>query len=268
MKSKIFIPLIFILLLIFMFSFNARSYNPVIILTYHHLVDENPINQAEITYTDFKAQMQYLAENEYNVISKAEFIKYKEENSFPEKTILLTFDDGYYSFYEYAYPVLKKYDFPAVVFPIISSMPGLERQPVYSDRLSFADMAELNNSSPVINFGSHSYNLHYFKEDQPAIYQQENECCDDYNCRIRRDLRLSRDLLEDQLDKRDNLASLAWPYGYYTERAEEIAIDLGYELIFKLGDRPYYPEEEIVSIPRYGVTSGDINHLKNILNDF
>ena len=268
MKNRYKAILIIVFILFFTITLNVKSNNEAIILTYHHFVEENPASPAEMTASDFKNQMEYLYDNNYNVISEDEFIKYRKEKSFPEKSVLLTFDDGYYSFYEYAYPVLKKYDFPAIVFPIISSMPGLERQPVYSERLTFADMAELNNSSPIINFGSHSYNLHYFKEDQPAIYQLENECSDDYNCRIRRDLRLSRDLLEDQLDKRNNLASLAWPYGYYTEEAEEIAKDLSYKLIFKLGDRPYNPEEEIISIPRYGVTSGDLNHLKNILNDF
>ncbi len=268
MKNRYKVILIIVFILFFTITLNVESNNEAIILTYHHFVEDNPANSAEMSISDFKNQMEYLYDNNYNVISEDEFIKYSKEKSFPEKSVLLTFDDGYYSFYEYAYPVLKKYDFPAIVFPIISSMPGLENQPVYSDRLSFSDMRKLNTNSPTINIGSHSYNLHYYEDENPAIYQLENECCDDYNCRIRRDLRLSRDLLEDQLDKRDDLASLAWPYGYYTEKAEEIAKDLGYELIFKLGDRPYNPEEEIVSIPRYGVISGDLNHLKNILNYF
>lgn len=266
MKNKIPIIILFILFLIFTINYNAQGNNNVIILTYHHFVEENPANSAEMTDTDFKKQIEYLYENNYNVISKAQFIEHKEKNSFPEKSILLTFDDGYYSFYEYAYPILKQYDFPAIVFPIISSMPGLEKQPVYSDRLSFADMIALNNDTPIINFGSHSYNLHYFEDEKPAIYPLNSECTDEYNCRIRRDLRLSRDLIEDQLDKTHELSSLAWPYGYYTEEAEKIAKDLGYELIFKLGDRPYNPDQDGISIPRFGVTSGSISYFKNILN--
>ncbi len=268
MKIKIPTTIFLIFLFTFFIISNVEGNNDVIVLTYHHFVEEGPASSAEMTVSDFNNQMKYLYENDYNIISETQFIKYNEESSFPEKSILLTFDDGYYSFYEYAYPVLKKYNFPAIVFPIISSMPGLERQPVYSDRLSFTDMVKLNNNSPVINFGSHSYNLHYFEDEEPAIYQLNSECTDEYTCRIRRDLRLSRDLIEDQLDKVNNLTSLAWPYGYYTEEAEKIAKDLGFELIFKLEDRPYNPGLDKISIPRYGITSGSLTHLKDILDDF
>ncbi len=239
----------------------------VIVLTYHHLVEGEPENGAELNYQDFAAQMEYLADNDYQVLSEKEFYNYRDKQEFPENSVLLTFDDGYHSFKEYALPVLEEHDFPAVVFPIISSMPGFETRIIFSERLSFSQMRGLLNSELEVTFGSHSYDLHRYKNDVPLIEQQPDEDNDDYHCRLRRDLRLSRDLLEDQLDRQHEIVSLAWPYGYSSDEAREIARELGFELQFKLGDRPYIPGQDDCQIPRLGVISGDLNCFIELLEN-
>ena len=60
--------------------------------------------------------MQYLSEK-YNVISLDIFMEYyKKKINPPKNSVVITFDDGYFDNYKYAYPTLKKYKFSATIF--------------------------------------------------------------------------------------------------------------------------------------------------------
>ena len=65
---------------------------------------------------DFEEQAAFLAKN-YRVLSKEEFVVCVRNGSvFPERCVLITFDDGNADLYRCAYPVLKEHGIPAVVF--------------------------------------------------------------------------------------------------------------------------------------------------------
>lgn len=226
----------------------ARAYE-VHILCYHHLVEENPQGRSEITLEKFKKHMEHLDENDFAVLSLEEFVRHYQENSFPDNSVLLTFDDGYLSFFTMAFPVLVKYDFPALIFPIVSHMPGLQRTVQYSEKMSFNNIRQMQNESGLIDVGSHSYDLHYYEnENSPIIFPRPGETEEEYECRIRRDLTTSRNLLELQLDQ--EIIALAWPFGIYTPEARVIAAEAGFKLMFELGNTPFTPADNWYSIPR------------------
>ena len=63
--------------------------------------------------------MFFLKEKHYNVIPLDELVKgIKKGKKFAHNTVVITFDDGYQDNYSYAYPILKKYGFPATIFLI------------------------------------------------------------------------------------------------------------------------------------------------------
>ena len=79
------------------------------ILTYHKVLDKS----------NFEKQLKYLKRNNYNVLNLKSFInKIENKESFKKKDIFLTFDDGDYSVFENAMPLLKKYNMAAAVFVI------------------------------------------------------------------------------------------------------------------------------------------------------
>ncbi|MGI8470337.1 MAG: polysaccharide deacetylase family protein [Pyrinomonadaceae bacterium] len=87
------------------------------ILTYHSIDESGSV--ISIRAETFRAQMKFLSENNFNVVSLKTFGKHLAENkNLPPKTIILTFDDGFENFYTTAFPVLNEYNFTATVFLI------------------------------------------------------------------------------------------------------------------------------------------------------
>ena len=93
------------------------------ILTYHSLDTSGSI--LSIAPHQFAEQMGYLADLGVRGISLREAVAYRDVNgTWPEKCIVLTFDDGYENFYESALPVLMQHDFRATVFLLSDFMGG------------------------------------------------------------------------------------------------------------------------------------------------
>ncbi len=91
----------------------------MIILAYHNISDgaSHPVNlRPEITAQQLELQLEILKKS-YQVVSLEEGIKFlKRGKELKDKFIAITFDDSYESFYTIAFPLLKKYNFPATVF--------------------------------------------------------------------------------------------------------------------------------------------------------
>jgi len=100
-----------------------KSKSQYLILMYHRIIpykEAVPGLQAGM-YVDpetFKMHVQYL-KNYFNVIPLFEiplYLKYSNNTSNEKPVCVLTFDDGWYNFYKYAYPILMKHEIPATVF--------------------------------------------------------------------------------------------------------------------------------------------------------
>lgn len=89
----------------------------IMILIYHRVgprADEwslNPLNEKIFDY-----HMKYLS-NIFEIVSLNNLSKMISNGQIPEKTAVVTFDDGYKDNYEFAFPILKKYNVPATIFP-------------------------------------------------------------------------------------------------------------------------------------------------------
>jgi peptidoglycan/xylan/chitin deacetylase (PgdA/CDA1 family) len=94
----------------------AEGYQTVPILVYHNFSKKRS-DKTAVGQDDFEAQMKYLKQNGYHVVSidqLLDFIDYKEQ--LPEKSIVITFDDAWRSIFDIALPILIKYDFTATFF--------------------------------------------------------------------------------------------------------------------------------------------------------
>lgn len=95
---------------------------PISILMYHQ-VGEFPAPAAHRSLfcqqRRFEGQMRWLARMGYKVISLREAVSALQgERALSGHAVVLSFDDGYLNFAQAAWPVLKRYGFPAALFPV------------------------------------------------------------------------------------------------------------------------------------------------------
>src|SRR5262249_13458926 len=82
----------------------------VLIVCYHRLVDKVRYPGTEITPAAFEAQMKELKDRGITVISMQDLLAWKRgEKNIPPRCAVITFDDGWKSQYEVAWPMMKKY---------------------------------------------------------------------------------------------------------------------------------------------------------------
>jgi peptidoglycan/xylan/chitin deacetylase (PgdA/CDA1 family) len=157
-------------------------------MMYHH-VNREPEDSISISPENFEIQIKYLAEAGYRSLHLPEFFSYLESWNIPEKLVLITFDDGYVDNYLFAYPILKKYNMKATIFPITAFikdkivkrgalMPNFEllmRTPVtkggLDDFLSWEEMKEMEKSGLIdIQAHSHSHAAYFEGERILSFY--------------------------------------------------------------------------------------------------
>jgi len=98
------------------------------ILMYHHIGDPPPgarLWGLYVSKMNFAFQMWYLKKAGFRVAGLREFIAEASRGKLEPFTVVLTFDDGFLDFYENAFPVLKKYSFPATVFSVTGQTGGI-----------------------------------------------------------------------------------------------------------------------------------------------
>lgn len=165
------------------------------------------------------------------------------------KPVLITFDDGYDSLYQYALPISKTYSVPMSVF-IVTSRIGRRLQ--FSEYLQESQIKEMNESG-FWGFGSHTHDLH---TDTMMIFKAFGTVVNNPVLELmKRDLTMSVSRLESILGKKP--IAIAWPYGKFNSDTSGLARKAGFKLHFtscfgynEVGANPF-------SIKRIPVSSRD-----------
>jgi peptidoglycan/xylan/chitin deacetylase (PgdA/CDA1 family) len=203
-----------------------EGFQTIPVLTYHRFA-ENCDSPLCMPAAIFELQMRYLKDNGYHVITAEQllaFLEYRE--GVPQKSVLITMDDGYRSVYDIAYPILKKYGFSATLF-IYTSFVGVSRMAVTWEQLK-----EMQSNGFTI--GSHS--IYHSDLTRP----KEGETQGDYLARVKEELYGSKKILDQHLGQ--NTYFLAYPFGYYDQRSIQTAREAGYKIAMSVqrGGNPFY----------------------------
>ncbi|KXI28678.1 polysaccharide deacetylase family protein [Paraglaciecola hydrolytica] len=127
----------------------VNGYQSIPILCYHQFSAGPANNSMVVSANNFEQQMAYLQQHDYRVISLQEFHHFTQgQQALPEKSVVITIDDGYKSYLEIAYPILKKYGFASTLF-IYPDFIGV------GSALNWRDVGFLNND-PLVDIQSHS----------------------------------------------------------------------------------------------------------------
>jgi peptidoglycan/xylan/chitin deacetylase (PgdA/CDA1 family) len=200
------------------------------ILTYHHV---NPLEGDMITVSvnHFEEQMSFLHRKGYHSLFVSELVEWMEgKKTLPKKSLVLTFDDGFWDNYEFAFPILKEFRIKATIFIVTGWVseertPGLVREVIPHHQgnqliaqgqghhlaMTWAEIKALQDSD-LIEIGSHTHS--HNKElylDRPALKE---------------DLQRSRKAILDHLNK--NSQCLCWPGGRYNQESIDAAREAGF----------------------------------------
>jgi peptidoglycan/xylan/chitin deacetylase (PgdA/CDA1 family) len=128
---------------------------------YHGLTEESEINDwTQLTVSDFAAQMDYLR-NHYHPVPLPKMVDMLESGRVDPHSIAVTFDDGYKSNHDLAYPILKKFEIPATVFITSGFVLQKEIQTrfLWPDFISALLISYSGETLDLNDFGLSQYNL-------------------------------------------------------------------------------------------------------------
>lgn len=231
----------------------AQANGSATVLIYHHFGDARyPTTNVELAA--FREQLAYLAAQHYHVIPLAELVKLlREKKPLPEKTVVITIDDGYRTIHSNAWPLLKQYGFPFTVFLYTE---GLERG--YSNYLTWEQVREMQRQG--VDFQDHSY-FHHRLANRPGNADETA-----WRASIRDDLARSRAVLAARLGQSPRFFAI--PYGQYNTLVLDEAKKLGYEAILTQDGGAVGPDTDPLLLPREPILGREwatMPHFKEVL---
>ncbi len=217
---------------------SVKQAQAIPVLMYHHILPRADVqgifahNNIVVTLEDFQAQMAYLRDNGYHTVSLERLERYvKGEELLPEKSVVITFDDGYLSNYVYAYPILKEMGFTGVIF-LLTSYVEEAPQTFSPEALQYLSWPEVHQMEDVFQFASHTHDMHRLGTSGKGVLAEVG-----YN-ELVADLSASRKLLR-------HTPYFSFPYGHYSKLALDTLQGQGIKMAFtvnevsvKMGDDP------------------------------
>lgn len=218
------------------------------ILMYHHITTEKFDKSNSISLispNDFRRHMTAIKVH-YTPISLREYYNYVQctdgSVTLPENPIVVTFDDGYSSNYEIAYPILKELNIPATIF-IVTDTVGEQAGGGKVNYSHFTwEEAKIMEESGLIDIQSHTH-------DHVKLAELH------YNDMIR-ELRKSKYLIETNLGRECDM--IAFPYGSYNDKTVDAARKAGYKVQVLVGDNTSGEDYEV------NLTDDGVENLKRI----
>ena len=188
----------------------------------------------------FAVQMEWLYNNGFRVIPLRDI----SNPPAGDKLVVITFDDGYASFMDYAFPLLREYGFCATINVIGELVGRYIRENDHSrPMLSWDEYRHLLESG-FVDVGCHTNALHVFNR-KGALGASEDE--------LRRDLRSFREMLRRETGTETDI--LAWPYGFYDARSINAAKQEGFRYLQTSREAAFNTPGNIAEIPRKNISN-------------
>lgn len=220
----------------------------------YHRFGEDRYPSTNIAVDRFQEQLAYLRNSNYQVLSLSGLIqKLTEGRPLPNKTAVITIDDGYKSVYKKAWPVLKAFDFPFTVFLYVKATDN-----GHWDYMTWDQVRELQAEG--VDFQDHGYSHHHLSVRPAGMSDEE------YRAWIRKDLTTSSQIMLKNLGYKP--AFLAVPYGEYNRTIRDEAKALGYRALFTQDPGSVSKDTDLFSIPRepiLGIDWSTMAHFEMVL---
>ena len=207
----------------------------------YHRFEENKYPSTNIKIDDFKEHIKIIEQNNIEFINPKDFQNELLNNKLKRK-ILLTIDDGFLSFYENAWPILKEKKIPFILF--VST-----REVGAFNYMSWNQIKEISNEK-FVEIGNHSHTHEY-------LVDESNEL-------IKKDIEKSINIFKKNLGKNSNFFS--YPFGEYSNDFKKIIKEFGFKYAFGQHSGVIDETKDFFELPRYPINEkyGEIKRFKSL----
>src|SRR5437762_8289797 len=227
----------------------------VIVFGYHRFVNQVHRPDTEITPQAFEQQMQELKNRGITVISMQDFLAWKRgEKNIPPHCAVITFDDGWKSQYEVAWPMMKKFGYPFTLFIYTEGVRGGALGG--GEAITWDQLADLRDNG--VDIQAHTATHQDLREGHTVLViepggkrSKKKLTGADYEKWVQNEVVSSKELLEQRLGIKVNC--FAVPFGNYNEHVKELARNAGYEAMFTVYGQPITFTSPLDSIGRYAI---------------
>ncbi|MDA8618860.1 polysaccharide deacetylase family protein [Candidatus Pelagibacter bacterium] len=237
-----------IVITIFIFQNNLFSKNLVssiedfgIISLMYHRFEENKYPSTNIRLKDFEEHIRIIEENRISFVNPKNFEEELKNNKSKRK-ILLTIDDGFSSFYENAWPILKEKKIPFILF--VST-----REVGAFNYMTWDQIRELSKED-FVEIGNHSHSHEYLADVSNKL--------------IKEDISKSISIFNKNLGKNSNFFS--YPFGEYSNDFKNIIKDFGFKYAFGQHSGVMDETKDFYELPRYPINEkyGEVKRFKSL----
>lgn len=224
-----------------------------VVINYHDITADGqyspPFDRVAVSEANFENHLRWLRDNGYNPVSVQALVDASAgRRPLPPKAVVLTFDDGFESFYTRAFPLLKKYHYPAVAAIIGTWVNHTTKPDVPGSKpvMTWEQIRELDRSG-LVEIASHTDGMHIAIPSNPwggreaAVTTLRYDAATDhyetepaYRARIEAGIRESARFLRRELGH--PVRVMVWPYGEYNAAAVAAAKRNGMPITMALAD--------------------------------
>ena len=207
----------------------------------YHRFEENKYPSTNIKINDFIEHINIIQNDKIKFINPKNF-EDELRNNKSERKILLTIDDGFASFYENAWPVLKKKKIPFILF--VST-----REVGAFNYMTWNQIREIQKED-FVEIGNHSHTHEYLVDENKEI--------------ILEDIKKSIRIFQNELGK--NSIFFSYPFGEYSLEFKDIIKSLGFKYAFGQHSGVMDETKDLYELPRYPINEkyGKIKRFKSL----
>jgi peptidoglycan/xylan/chitin deacetylase (PgdA/CDA1 family) len=174
-----------------------ERYQTVPVLVYHQFAEKST-NRMTVSREAFEAQMALLRDKGYRVVTLEQLAAFAEfRGQLPEKAVVITIDDGWRSTYDIAFPILRKFGYPATLFVYTQLITGGAKT------LSWDQLREMAGQGLDVECHTVSH--------RNLALPLDKESADQYYASVAREIADATRTIEQKVGRRP--AFLAYPYG-------------------------------------------------------
>ncbi|WP_068694590.1 polysaccharide deacetylase family protein [Paenibacillus yonginensis] len=202
---------------------NAVYYRDGVIVLMYHEVTKTQTDPKALLASKFKEQLELMKANGFHWITMGQYRDFILHHApVPDNAVLMTFDDGYESFYQDAYPLLQQYQVPATNFVIVNTIDNPKHPGI--PKLNWKQIQEMHRHG--VDFFNHTYDSHSYayadakhREIRALLAGPVYQGKADKESTAQFESRIYKDLLKAQVKLHEEVGNtydvVAFPYGVF-----------------------------------------------------